>query len=161
MQTEIEEWILNFVSVKSKKLDAIPCPFAKKALLKKSIRYVDCNSQSLTEEFARLKDSWDDSFEVVACFANQDQFTVSELQQIVDQFNQECKDNEIDLVALEDHPKDAEIINGETMNFGKAILVLLQRASKLSEASKILKDQGYYKNWSNENYQSVVAWRDN
>ena len=49
-----------------------------------------------------------------------------------------------DIVALEDHPNDPEILNGEAMNFGKCSLVLVQRLSKLNTASTILKKQGYY-----------------
>jgi hypothetical protein len=64
-----------------------------------------------------------------------------------------------DIVALEDHPNDPEILSGETMNFGKAILVLVQRLSKLNGASKILKKQGYYDKWPDENYDDVVRWR--
>ena len=36
------------------------------------------------------------------------------------------------------------------MNFGKAILILVQRLSKLNKASDILKKKGYYDNWPKE-----------
>jgi len=38
-------------------------------------------------------------------------------------------------------------------------LVLVQRLSKLNNASEILKNQGYYDNWPKENYDDVVRWR--
>ena len=76
---------------------------------------------------------------------------------LVDVFNMEMMYT--DLVALEDHPDDKEIINGVQMNFGKCILVLVQRLSKLNEASNILKEKGYYDNWSKENLDDTVAWR--
>ena len=62
-------------------------------------------------------------------------------------------------ITLEDHPHDEEIINGAKMNFGKCILVLVQRLSAINEASNILKDRGYYANWSVENLNDVVSWR--
>ena len=64
-----------------------------------------------------------------------------------------------DIVALEDHPNDPEIINGVKMNFGKCILVLVQRLSVINRKSLALKDQGYYDNWSEENLDDVVNWR--
>jgi len=45
------------------------------------------------------------------------------------------------------------------MNFGKCSLILVQRLSKLTEASNILKEKGYYDNWSQENLDDVVIWR--
>ena len=52
-----------------------------------------------------------------------------------------------------------EIINGAKMNFCLCSLVLVQRLSKLNNASNILKEKGYYKNWSKENLADVVNWR--
>ena len=63
------------------------------------------------------------------------------------------------LVALEDHPTSVEIVNGAKMNQGKWILVLIQSIDKLNRASEILKKQGYYDNWSQENLAEVVNWR--
>jgi hypothetical protein len=85
--------------------------------------------------------------------------SVEELQATVTQFNNTCSYLNKDLVALEDHPSDPEEVNGVTMNFGKCILVLVQRLSKLNKASAMLKKQGYYDNWSQENYDDVVSWR--
>ena len=64
-----------------------------------------------------------------------------------------------DIVSLEDHPNDVEIVNGVQMNFGLCGIVLIQRLSKLNKASKILRKQGYYKNWSKQNLEDVVEWR--
>jgi hypothetical protein len=52
-----------------------------------------------------------------------------------------------------------ENINGAKMNFGLCSLVLVQRLSKLNNASKVLKEKGYYDNWSKENLDDVVTWR--
>jgi hypothetical protein len=66
-----------------------------------------------------------------------------------------------DIVALEDHPNDPEIINGVKMNFGKCILVLVQRLSVINRKSEWLRAEGYYDNWSEENLDDVVNWRFN
>ena len=83
--------------------------------------------------------------------------TPKELSTMVTDFNDIAMSK--DIVALEDHPNDPEILNGASMNFGKCILVLVQRLSKLNNASEILKNQGYYDNWPKENYDDVVRWR--
>ena len=65
-----------------------------------------------------------------------------------------------DIVALEDHPDDEEDVNGVKMNFGKCIIILVQRLSKINEASELLKKKGYYDVWSKENLDDVVNWRE-
>jgi len=63
------------------------------------------------------------------------------------------------IVALEDHPSDVEKVNGVTMNQGKWAMVLLQNTSKLNNASEILRTQGYYDKWTQEELDDVVTWR--
>ena len=46
------------------------------------------------------------------------------------------------------------------MNFGLCSLVLVQRLSKLNNASKVLKEKGYYDNWTQEDLDEVVTWRE-
>ena len=64
-----------------------------------------------------------------------------------------------DVVILEDHPDAVETLNGVEMNFRKCGLLLVQKLSKLSTASDQLRENGYYDNWPKENYEDVVAWR--
>ena len=85
--------------------------------------------------------------------------TPKEVSDTVKTFNDNAMKNKVDIVALEDHPDDPEILNGVSMNFGKATLILVQRLTKLNTASKILKKKGYYDNWPEENYDDVVKWR--
>jgi hypothetical protein len=65
----------------------------------------------------------------------------------------------LDLVLLDDHPDDPEVLNGLTMNFGHCGLILAQSLSKLNSAADQLKRQGYYDHWPQENLQRVVTWR--
>jgi hypothetical protein len=90
---------------------------------------------------------------------NTNEMSPTEVSNTVKIFNDNAMKNKIDIVALEDHPEDPEILNGISMNFGKAILILVQRLTKLNNASKILKKKGYYDNWPKENYDDVVKWR--
>lgn len=162
-EESIKLWIKDFVSVYNENIDTIPCPFAKQAMIDKKIKYKKFSNndlENLRHQFYELvNNGWDDSNEVLILYADTSQMSVDDLSSVVLQFNNTCKHLNLDLVALEDHPDDVETINGVKMNFGEAILVLVQRLSKLTKASKILERQGYYKHWSKENLSDVVDWR--
>lgn len=164
MVEEIKQWVEDFVSVKHKTLNIIPCPFAKQALINDTIIYrefVNEGVESLRHQLYELANSeWDDTKEVLVLYANTNTMSSDDTSSCVLQFNNTCKHRGVDLVALEDHPDDPEVLNGVEMNFGKAILVLVQRLSKLNKASAILKKRGYYDNWPEENYNDVVKWRE-
>ena len=155
MVEEIKQWVEEFVSVKNEKLDKIPCPFAKQAILQDTIKYVP--TERIGDNLLELIDNWSDRYEVVVLYTETELYSASEVSDIVKRFNKLAMSR--DIVALEDHPDDPEILNGVEMNFGKAILVLVQRLSKLNKASDILKKRGYYDTWPEENYNDVVAWR--
>ena len=155
MVEEIKQWVEEFVSVKNEKLDKIPCPFAKQAILQDTIKYV--STQRIGDSLLELIDNWSDRYEVVVLYTETELYSASEVSDIVKRFNKLAMPR--DIVALEDHPDDPEILNGVEMNFGKAILILVQRLSKLNKASDILKKRGYYDDWPEENYNDVVAWR--
>ncbi len=157
MIKDIQKWIEEFVSVHNETIGQVPCPFAKQAMLDERINYVPGGKHTITPLLNSLASNWDEKYEVVVVYADKDELTPNELKTIVDDFNRFARDK--DVVALEDHPNDPEILNGVSMNFGKAILILVQRLSKLNKASDILKKKGYYDNWPKENYDDVVKWR--
>lgn len=163
MIDDIKQWVEEFVSVHNDELGTVPCPFAKQAMLNDTITYREFSNSDITSLRHQLYElvncDWDDTKEVLVLYADTKTLSVDELQANVLQFNNTCKHLDKDLVALEDHPSDTEEVNGVTMNFGKCILVLVQRLSKLNKASAMLKKQGYYDNWSQENYDDVVGWR--
>lgn len=152
---EIKKWVEEFVSVHNENLGTVPCPFAKQAMLNDTIRYI--GTERIGEELRKLVEDWNDKYEVVCIYTDPLLYTVSEVRDIVNRFNEIAMKH--DIVALEDHPHDAEMVNGVKMNFGIAILILVQRLSKLNKASAMLKKQGYYDNWPEENYADVVEWR--
>lgn len=156
MIDEIKKWVEEFVSVHNDELGAIPCPFAKQAMLNNTINYISTNTIGHTLQ--TLQEDWVDNYEVVVLYTKTELYTPGSVRDIVEIFNEAAKT--YDLVALEDHPNDPEVINSVTMNFGKCILILVQRLSKLNKASAMLKKQGYYDNWSQENIDDVVTWRN-
>lgn len=156
MKAEIQQWIEEFVSVHNEQLQQIPCPYAKQALIRKTIQYVPSTKITLVNKLETIAYLWDDRYEV-AIFYIEDEITPEELSEVVDNFNRRFMPR--DFVVLDDHPDDPEVLNGVTMNFGKAPLILLQRLSKINWAGDQLKKRGYYDNWPKENYDDVVAWR--
>ena len=157
MISEIKKWIEEFVSTHNDQIGQVTCPFAKQAMLKERINYVSVGKHTISPLIDSLVDNWDDKYEVVVVYCPTEDLTPKELSTMVTDFNDIAMSK--DIVALEDHPNDPEILNGASMNFGKCILVLVQRLSKLNNASEILKNQGYYDNWPKENYDDVVRWR--
>ena len=151
MEKQIEKWIGEFVSVHNEALGSVPCPYARSALT----RYEE--TQNIGESLANTLNNWSDDVHVVVIHTATENYTPEELQSIVKQFNAVAMPQ--DIVALEDHPDDVENINGVKINFGKCILVLVQRLSVINRKSLALKDQGYYDNWSEDNLNDVVNWR--
>jgi hypothetical protein len=151
MKKEIEQWIDNFVSVHNEEYGQIPCPYARAA----KVKYIE--TDDLGKSLADVVNNWSDEYQVACLYTATKNYTPYDLNHLIMEFNHVSMPR--DLVALEDHPKEEEIINGVKMNFGKCILVLVQRLSDLNQSSDILREKGYYNNWSQENLDDVVAWR--
>ena len=162
---DIETWIVDWVSQYNKNLDAVPCPFARQALvddkiLIRELKPLDYISMPdyFRAELENYTFHWPMGKEVVALGCRPELISSDDLEIVVTSCNQTfLKDR--GYIALEDHPANLEIIAGEIMNQGSWALVLVQLKSKLDKASNILEKQGYYKTWSQENINDVVSWR--
>jgi hypothetical protein len=148
-------WIDTFVTAHNDTFKGIPCPYARKAIRDQKVSLK--KSDDLAYDLMSLKLDWDDRYEAVVLYADTKLYSVSYLQEIIQEWNKLAMP--LDLVALEDHPKDPEFVKGVEMNFGKAILVIVQRLSALNQASDKLSATGYYDDWEQESYNDVVAWR--
>ena len=155
---DMESWINDWVSVHNEQLGTIPCPFAKQAMLRDKIAWRVTNSSEQLDIilYALMEDSMPN--EVVAIGIDPRKITPEELSLIIKKTNYAWLIPS-GLVALEDHPDDVEIVGGATMNQGTWALVLIQESSKLKAASNMLKKQGYYDRWTQEQLDDVVNWR--
>lgn len=164
----IQNWIYNWVSVYNTNLQAVPCPFAKQAYVDGKILIQEIepiSGYSTSELICSYLDLVTNPWlfvekEVVVLGCQPDLITASELESTI----ADCNRNVLmprGYIALEDHPDNPEVVAGETMNHGSWALVLLQSHDKLNKASAMLKRQGYYKTWSEENLNDVVNWRHN
>ena len=64
-----------------------------------------------------------------------------------------------DLIALEDHPDDPEIVNGVCMNQGTYALALVQSLSDLNAKAQQMANRGFYHNWPAQYLQSLFQHR--
>ena len=155
---DILNWVENFVEQSNPSLNGwSPCPFARRSRLENRLQI--CEGSELLQDTSDLISSWDDKYDVVIFVYDKEQYTVDELSTHIEQINKEHALPK-DILILEDHPSDLEIVNGVGMNQGQYILVLCQRFSKVNLASADLKDQGYYNMWPKEYFDRVAGWRE-
>jgi hypothetical protein len=63
------------------------------------------------------------------------------------------------MIALEDHPADAEIVNGVTMNQGTYALALVQNLTDLNQKAQLMAQKDFYATWPKDYLQSLFAHR--
>ena len=150
------QWISDFVSKPNPLLNNFPpCPFAKQAVLEKKIAF-EVADKDINLYLCEKSGRWTDDIDV--CFIFVPGVDPDVLSNLVMDVNKNYL-MPMNLLALEDHPQAEENVNGVIMNNGKYPIVLMQRLSKIQNFSNILKKQGYYDVWSEENLDDVVNWR--
>lgn len=158
LKADVSTWILDWVSQFNSTLGKVPCPFARNALMSNQIDWVIAPDEASLESVLRSLADNGLSSEVLIIGMDRGSISADKLSSLVRYVNTSVlMPNNI--VALEDHPDDSEIVNGEAMNQGTWVLVLVQALDKINQASKILEKQGYYEHWSKEAYDDVVSWR--
>jgi rhodanese-related sulfurtransferase len=157
-RTDILNWIENFVEQSNPNLNNwSPCPFARRSRLENRLSILE--GKDVVNDVDNLVLSWDDSYDVIIFVYDKNRYTIDEIADNVEQLNKRYTLSK-DILVLEDHPDDVEIVNTVKMNQGQFILVLCQRFSKVNLASAELKEQGYYDTWSKEYYDLVAGWRE-
>ena len=64
-----------------------------------------------------------------------------------------------DMIALEDHPADPEIVNGVSMNQGTYALALVQNLTDLNAKARLLAQKNFYQGWPEEYLQDLFQHR--
>ena len=154
---DIENWIVNFVEVPHPALGGwAPCPYARSARMKKSydVRigvdpYYDLKNQARWGMGDR---------EVVIYVYNPQEWTHDMLSGSIELVNREVLLPR-DMIALEDHPDDVEMVNGVCMNQGKYALALVQSLSDLNTKARTMAEKGFYHNWPEEYLQGLFQHR--
>lgn len=158
VQQDIERWIVDFVEVKNPALGGWPpCPYARKARLERDFTVrVGVNPYFDLLNIAR--DGLGGKSVVVIAY-DPKEFFYSQFNSDIRAANEEALLRN-DLLALEDHPDDAEIVNGVSMNQGTYALALVQSLSDLNVKAKIMAAKGFYDSWPEEYLQALFEHRE-
>ena len=152
------EWIVNFVEQPNSLLgNWPPCPYARKARIDNKFKILFDYSKNFSASIAYSKLLLETNDVVIICFDHK-KISAGTTQELIKEHNNFLMQH--DYVILEDHPDAVEFIYDVNMNFGKCGLLLVQRLSKLNDASNQLKAKGYYDYWDQKSIDEVVSWRN-
>ena len=157
VKKDIELWITNFLEVPHPALGGFsPCPYARSARVKNSYAvylgsdpYFDlkhCGRHGMGNK------------EVIIYVYDPKEWTHDMLAGSIELANRELLLPK-DMLALEDHPDDVEMINGVCMNQGTYALALVQGLSDLNAKAKVMASKGFYHTWTEEYLQALFQHR--
>ena len=154
---DIEQWIQNFVEVPHPALGGFPpCPYARSARLKRSYSvYIGADPYYDLKNRAR----WGmGNQEVVIYVYDPTEWPRELFASSLDQANQEFL-LDADMLVLEDHPADVEMVNGICMNQGNYALALVQSLSDLNTKATQMVSKGFYNSWPEEYLSALFQHR--
>jgi len=157
VKADIEQWIVNFVEVPHPALGGFPpCPYARSARLKQSYE-VYLGTDPYYDLMNRAKYGMGNK-EVIVYVYDPKEWSHELLSSSIDSANREhllCKD----ILALEDHPDDVELVNGVCMNQGTYAMALVQSLSDLDAKAKLVAKKGFYDSWPEEYLEALFQHR--
>ena len=153
---DIERWMATFVEVPHPALGGwAPCPYARKARLDRDFEvrlgvnpYFDLKFIAHTGIAKSV---------VIFVYESTD-YSYEQFHAFIESANQEFLLSQ-DLLALEDHPADAEIVNGVSMNQGTYALALIQSLSDLDTKARLMAQRGFYDTWPEDYLQTLFNHR--
>lgn len=158
VKQDIEQWIVNFVEVKNPALgNWPPCPYARKARLEN-----DYDVRVGRDPYYDLVDIAIHGLggkSVVVVAYDPAEFNYNDFSYKLKLVNETWLLRN-DILALEDHPGDPEIVNGVSMNQGTYALALVQSLSDLNEKAKIMAAKGFYDSWPKDYLQALFQHRE-
>jgi len=157
VKQDIEQWIVNFVEVPHPALGGFPpCPYARSARLKNSYD-VFIGSDPYYDLKNRARHGLGNK-EVIVYVYDPTEWPHDLFAASLDHANKDFL-LAADLLALEDHPSDVEIVNGVCMNQGTYALALVQSLSDLNVKAKIMARKGFYDTWPEDYLVSLFQHR--
>ena len=148
VKDNIEQWIMNFVEVPHADLGGwAPCPYARKARIDQDFD-VRLGLAPIHDLMQISRKGLDGKSVIIFAYDPED-IPYDELSHAVDICNREflVPNN---LLALEDHPDDAEVVNGVVMNNGTYALALIQNLTDLNDKAQLVAKKGFYATWPEE-----------
>jgi hypothetical protein len=145
---DIEHWIQNFLEVPHPALGGFPpCPYARAARIKRSFEiYLGSDPYFDLKNRAR----WGmGNREVIIYVYDPKEWSHELFSSSIESANREHLVRR-DMLALEDHPTDVEMVNGVCMNQGTYALALVQSLSDLDTKARLMASRGFYHDWPEE-----------
>jgi hypothetical protein len=158
VKQDIEHWIETFVEVPHPALGGWPpCPYAKKARLERDFD-VRIGMDPYFDLVNLSRDGLNEKSVVIYVYNpvewNYDQFSFSLRCANLDYLLKK------DLLALEDHPADPEIVNGISMNQGTYAMAMCQSVSDLNARAHHMASKGFYDTWPEDYLQALFQHRE-
>jgi len=158
VKQDIAQWIVNFVEVPHPALGGFsPCPYARSARLKNTYD-VRAGVHPYYDLVDLAKVGLGDK-EVIIIAYDADLWPRDTFSKSLDLANIKHLLPK-DILVLEDHPGDPEIVNGVSMNQGKYALALVQGLTDLNAKAKIIARKGFYDSWPEEYLTSLFQYRE-
>lgn len=155
---QIEQWIQDFVEVPHPALGGWPpCPYARRARLDQEydVRVgIDPYYDLVNISRWGLGDK-----KVIVVVYDPTQWSYQQFNHSIESANRAFLLPK-DLIALEDHPDDSEIVNGVCMNQGTYALALVQSLSDLNQKARAMARQGFYTTWPNDYLERLFLHRE-
>lgn len=158
VEQDIQQWIVNFVEVPHPSLGGwAPCPYARKARLDRDFE-VRLGLAPLHDLIKISKDGLNGKSVIIIAY-NPALYTHEDFNHDLDIANKHFL-LEQDLLVLEDHPADQEIVNGVCMNQGTYALALVQSLSDLNHKAKLVAKKGFYETWPEDYLTALFQHRE-
>jgi hypothetical protein len=157
VKQDILSWSENFLEQPHPALgNWSPCPYARRARLN---HQVDIRiGTSPKEDLQQLCEQGLGSAQVVIYAYDPVVQPRDQFAQALDQANREFL-LVADLIVLEDHPADAEIVNGVCMNQGTYALAMCQSLSDLDVKARQMAAKGFYHTWPEQYLETLFQHR--
>jgi hypothetical protein len=157
VQHDIEHWIETFVEVPHPALGGwAPCPYARRARLDRDFT-VRVGVNPYFDLLNVARDGLGGKSVVILAY-DPNEFFYAQFTSDVRAANEEVLLVR-DLLALEDHPGDPEVVNGVSMNQGTYALALVQSLSDLNQKARAMANKGFYDTWPPEYLEMLFQHR--
>jgi len=157
VKKDIELWITNFLEVPHPALGGFsPCPYARSARVKNSYA-VYLGADPYYDLKNRGRQGMGNK-EVVIYVYDPKEWTHDMLAGSIELVNKEVLLPR-DMLALEDHPDDIEMVNGVCMNQGTYAMAMCQSLSDLNTKAALMASKGFYHTWPEEYLQALFQHR--